>query len=82
MVEVGSPEDVSQVLQIVGASRTPFAVSSGGHTANPGFSSTSGVHISLLRFNQVELSPDGRVVTLGFGQVGRDLVSVRSLMDG
>ena len=82
MVEVGSPEDVSQVLQIVGASRTPFAVFSGGHTSNPGFSSTRGVHISLLRFNQVELSPDGRVVTLGFGQVGRDLVSVRSLMDG
>lgn len=82
MVEVGSPEDVSQVLQIVGASRTPFAVFSGGHTSNPGFSSTRGVHISLRRFNQVELSPDGRVVTLGFGQVGRDLVSVRSLMDG
>ena len=82
MVEVGSPEDVSQVLQIVGASRTPFAVFSGGHTSNPGFSSTRGVHISLRRFNQVELSPDGRVVTLGFGQVGGDLVSVRRLVDG
>lgn len=70
MVEVGSPEDVSQVLQIVGASRTPFAVFSGGHTSNPGFSSTRGVHVSLRRLNQVELSPDSKVVALGFGQVG------------
>lgn len=69
VVEVGSQEDVSLVLQIVGACRTPFAVYSGGHASNPGFSSTKGVHISLGRFNQVELSDDKSIVTLGFGQV-------------
>jgi len=69
VVEVGCPEDVSLVLQAVGASRTPFAVYSGGHATNPGFSSTKGVHISLRRFNQVELSKDGKIATLGFGQV-------------
>jgi FAD/FMN-containing dehydrogenase len=68
-VEVGSPEDVSLVLRRVGASRTPFAVYSGGHASNPGFSSTPGVHISLKRFNQTELSPDGKTVTIGFGLV-------------
>ncbi len=57
------------MLQAVGASRTPFAVYSGGHASNPGFSSTTGVHISLRRLNQVELSKDGKIATLGFGQV-------------
>ncbi|KAK3301730.1 uncharacterized protein B0T15DRAFT_423539 [Chaetomium strumarium] len=73
VVEVGSPEDVSLVLRLVGASRTPFAVYSGGHASNPGFSSTPGVHISLKRFNQTELSPDGKTVTIGFGLAWTDV---------
>ncbi len=73
VVEVGSSEDVSLVLQSVGASRTPFAIRSGGHTSNAGFSSTPGVHISLRRFDQVELSDDRKVATLGFGQVGSEM---------
>ncbi|KAK4151561.1 bifunctional solanapyrone synthase [Chaetomidium leptoderma] len=73
VVEPGSPEDVALVLQIVGASRTPFAVYCGGHASNPGFSSTPGVHISLKRFDQVELSADGKIVTLGFGQGWTDV---------
>jgi FAD/FMN-containing dehydrogenase len=72
-VEVGSVEDVALVLQIVGATRTPFAVYSGGHASNPGFSSTSGVHITLKRFNQIDLSEDGKIVTLGFGQGWTDV---------
>ncbi|KAH6839507.1 hypothetical protein B0I37DRAFT_408919 [Chaetomium sp. MPI-CAGE-AT-0009] len=67
-VEVGSVEDVSLVLQIVAATRTPFAVYSGGHASNQGFSSTAGVHITLKRLNQVHLSEDRKIVTLGFGQ--------------
>ncbi len=77
MVEVGSPQDLSLVLTIVGAARTPFAVMSGGHASIPGFSSTRGVHISLKRFDQVSVSADGKTVTLGFGQV-----SSRSLKFG
>jgi hypothetical protein len=69
VVEAGSAEDVSLALQTIAASRTPFAVYSGGHASNPGFSSTKGVHISLGRLNQVALSPDKSIVTLGFGQV-------------
>ncbi|KAK3484765.1 hypothetical protein B0T13DRAFT_486087 [Neurospora crassa] len=57
----GSAEDVSVALQIIGATKTPFAVQSGGHSSNPGFSSTKGVHISLKRLNQVKLSADTSV---------------------
>ncbi|AEO57295.1 hypothetical protein MYCTH_2126295 [Thermothelomyces thermophilus ATCC 42464] len=73
VAEVGSVEDVSLVLQIVGASRTPFAVYSGGHASNVGFSSTKGVHITLRRFNQTQLSEDKTTVTIGFGQTWVDV---------
>lgn len=46
---------------------------SGGHSSNPGFSSTLGVHITLKRLNQVDLSEDKKVVTLGFGQGWADV---------
>jgi FAD/FMN-containing dehydrogenase len=53
-VEPGSIEDVSEILCILGSTRTPFGVKGGGHSTNPGFSSTSGVEISMTRFNTVE----------------------------
>ncbi|KAL2130285.1 hypothetical protein VTI74DRAFT_6679 [Chaetomium olivicolor] len=62
VVEAGSQEDISLVLRIVGESRTPFAVYSAGHASNPGFSSTTGVHISLTGFTQVKLSEDKKTV--------------------
>jgi FAD/FMN-containing dehydrogenase len=36
----------------------PFAVKGGGHTTNPGFSSTPGVHISMTRFNKIVIRKD------------------------
>jgi FAD/FMN-containing dehydrogenase len=71
VVEVGSAQDVSIVLKAVGLSRMPFAVMSGGHASNPGFSSTPGVHISLSRLNQVVLSTDKKTVEIGFGRVSK-----------
>lgn len=67
----GSAEDVSVALQIIGATKTPFAVQSGGHSSNPGFSSTKGVHISLKRLDQVKLSEDKSVAEIGFGNVSK-----------
>ncbi|KAI0273287.1 hypothetical protein BGY98DRAFT_1099410 [Russula aff. rugulosa BPL654] len=59
-VEPGSAEDISKILRILGSSRTPFAVKSGGHATNPGFSSTSGVEIAMTRFNEIKaLEPTG-----------------------
>lgn len=42
---------------------------SGGHASNPGFSSTSGVQISLVRLKQVVLSADKKTVNIGLGNV-------------
>ncbi|KAJ7144830.1 FAD dependent oxidoreductase [Mycena crocata] len=50
-VEAATPHDVGSILRTVGSYGTPFAVKGGGHATNPGFSSTTGVHISLARFN-------------------------------
>ncbi|KAK3400816.1 hypothetical protein B0T20DRAFT_390681 [Sordaria brevicollis] len=69
----GSAEDVSVALQIIGATKTPFAVQSGGHSSNPGFSSTKGVHISLKRLDQVKLSEDKSVAEIGFGNIWVDV---------
>lgn len=69
VVKVASAKDVSAVLEIVGASRTPFSIYSGGHASNPGFSSTKGVHISLERLSDIALSEDQETVKVGFGAV-------------
>ncbi|KAH9990392.1 hypothetical protein BJV77DRAFT_963381 [Russula vinacea] len=51
-----SAEDVSEILRILGSTRTPFAVKGGGHATNPGFSSTTGVQISMTRFNETNVN--------------------------
>ncbi|KAH9024017.1 FAD-binding domain-containing protein [Lactarius deliciosus] len=64
-VEPGSTQDLGLILQIVGRSRTPFGVKSGGHSGNRGFSSTRGVQISLARFNTFNVNTQARTVELG-----------------
>jgi len=54
-------------LKILKACRTPFAVKGGGHTSNPGFSSTSGVQIALSRFNSTKFNPNHGTVEIGPG---------------
>ncbi|KAF9225356.1 FAD-binding domain-containing protein [Gyrodon lividus] len=71
--EPGSPEDVAIALQILGKARTPFAVKGGGHTTNPGFSSTRGVHISMTRFSDVTYNPSVRTATIGAGMTWDDV---------
>ena len=39
----------------------------GGHTTNPGFSSTSGVQIALSRFNSTKVNPNDATVEIGSG---------------
>ena len=56
-------------MQVIGFDRVPFAVKSGGHASNPGFSSTTGVHIALTRLDQVVLSADKSSVEIGMGMV-------------
>ncbi|KAK2462597.1 hypothetical protein APHAL10511_005330 [Amanita phalloides] len=68
-VEPGSLEDVGKILQILGSTRTPFSVKSGGHSANPGFSSSEGVQIVMKRFDNIEYDPETQTVTFGTGLV-------------
>lgn len=69
VVEVATPQDVSNVNKIVGSTRTPFAIKSGGHASNQGFSSTTGVQISLAKMKQITLSSDKSTVEIGLGNV-------------
>ncbi|KAH9026592.1 FAD-binding domain-containing protein [Lactarius pseudohatsudake] len=66
-VEPGSAADVGVVLRILGSTRTPFAVKGGGHALNPRFSSTTGVHISMTRFSDIELNNATGTVDAGSG---------------
>ena len=45
----------------------PFAVKGGGHSTNPGFSSTSGVEIALSRFNSTKLNANAGTLEVGAG---------------
>ncbi|KAJ7615823.1 FAD-binding domain-containing protein [Roridomyces roridus] len=40
-VEPGTADDVAAIIKTLGSTNTSFAVKGGGHTANPGFSSTT-----------------------------------------
>ncbi|KII86811.1 hypothetical protein PLICRDRAFT_30995 [Plicaturopsis crispa FD-325 SS-3] len=68
-VEPGNADDVAKILQIVGQTRTPFAIKGAGHTSNPGFSSTPGVHISMSRFTEVTYDSQSETVVVGAGNV-------------
>lgn len=41
----------------------------GGHSINPGFSSTKGIHIYLGRFSQVTYNEKSKTVVIGGGLV-------------
>ncbi|KAI0251531.1 FAD dependent oxidoreductase [Lactifluus subvellereus] len=66
-VEPGTPQDVGIILRELALTRTPFAVKGGGHSLNPGFSSTSGVHISLRRMDDIVVHEDSKTVEVGVG---------------
>ncbi|THH04310.1 hypothetical protein EW145_g5616 [Phellinidium pouzarii] len=72
-VEPGTAEDVGVILQILGETQTPFAVKGGGHTTNPGFSSTEGVQISMTRFNEVVYDASSSTVEIGAGLIWDDV---------
>ncbi|KAJ7732366.1 FAD-binding domain-containing protein [Mycena maculata] len=72
-VEPGSAADVSIIIQLLGSTQTPFAVKGGGHTANPGFSSTTGVQISMTRFSGVTYDESSGTAVIGSGLVWDDV---------
>ena len=64
-----SSQDVSKTLKIIKFFQIKFAVRSGGHSPNPGWSSINGpgLLIDLQRFNQVTVNSDRSVASLGPG---------------
>jgi FAD/FMN-containing dehydrogenase len=54
-------------LRILASTHTPFAVKGGGAATNLGFSSTNGVLISMMRFNQINVNSADGTVELGAG---------------
>ncbi|KAA1470098.1 FAD dependent oxidoreductase [Dentipellis sp. KUC8613] len=72
-VEPGTAKDVGSILRILGKSRTPFGVKGGGHSSNPGFSSTTGVEISMTRFSKVVYSESSQTAEIGSGLVWDDV---------
>ncbi len=60
-------------MKIIGQYRIPFGIKSGGHTLNPGFSSTTGVQISMSRFSNVTYHPNNQTVDVGSGLVWDDV---------
>ncbi|KAJ7108942.1 FAD dependent oxidoreductase [Mycena crocata] len=68
-VEPGTADDVSTIIRLLGSTRTPFAVKGGGHTMNPGFSSTTGVHISMSRFSRVKYDAVTGTAEIGSGLI-------------
>jgi len=50
-----------------------YKVKSGGHGTNPGFSSTTGVHISLKKFTEIKYDAQKNVATVGAGLIWDDV---------
>ncbi len=57
-------------MKIIGQYRVPFGVESGGHTLNPGFSSTTGIQIRMTRFRNVIYHSNNQTIDVGPGLIG------------
>ncbi|TFK33518.1 FAD dependent oxidoreductase, partial [Crucibulum laeve] len=73
VVEPVNSKDVATILRFLGSTRTPFAVKGAGHHANPGFSSTTGVHISMRQFNEITYNEAAQTVRVGAGLLWDDI---------
>ncbi|KAF8997820.1 hypothetical protein BDQ17DRAFT_1362650 [Cyathus striatus] len=85
-VQPGTVSDLSQIMAVIARDRTPFAIKGGGHSSNPGFSSTTGIQISLTRLNNIEYIPSTQHLKVGagclFDEVYRALPPDRNIVGG
>ncbi|KAF5337661.1 hypothetical protein D9758_012993 [Tetrapyrgos nigripes] len=73
VVAPGTAKDVGKTLTIVGSSRTPFAVKGGGHATNPDASSTTGIQITMSKFDEVTYNASSQTVVYGAGLIWDDV---------
>ncbi|KAG1747301.1 FAD-binding domain-containing protein [Suillus lakei] len=71
--EPATAEDVGIALRILGQTQTQFGIKSGGHAANAGFSSTSGVQIAMYSFSGVVYDSEAQTATVGTGLLWDDV---------
>ena len=60
-------------MKAIRQTRVPFAVKSGGHSMNPGFSSTKGILISMHPFDTVIFHANNQTVDVGSGLIWDDV---------
>ena len=63
------PQQISDAIKTIGSKRIPFAVSSGRHASNKGFSTTTGIQIDMKGFQQVVLDSSKQFVDIGSGNI-------------
>lgn len=56
-------------MKLIGKYRIRFSIKGGGHSFNPGFSSTKGIHISMKHFQNVIYYENNQTVHIGCGLV-------------
>ena len=60
-------------MKIIRETRVPFAIKGGGHSSNPGFSSTRGVHIAMRRFCKITFHENNQTVDVGAGAIWNEV---------
>ena len=62
-------KDVANVMKVLTARKTKFAIRSGGHTSIPGFAGvgSDGVLVALQNLNKLAVSKDRKTATVGPG---------------
>lgn len=73
--EPANAQDIGIALRLLAQNQTPFAVKSGGHSVNSGFSSTPGVQIALSSFSEVVYDANDQTATIGLGLIWDDVYS-------
>lgn len=63
-------------MQAINQIPVPFAIKGGGHSTNPGFSSTTGILIAMKRFQQVIYHANNQTVDIGAGLTWDDVYKV------
>ncbi|KAF8552573.1 FAD-binding domain-containing protein [Imleria badia] len=72
-VQPGSEEDLQKIIKAVAETRVKFAVKCGGHATNPGFSSTEGIQLHLVRLNKITVDAKNKLVRVGAGCLFEEL---------
>ncbi|KIJ99511.1 hypothetical protein K443DRAFT_102120 [Laccaria amethystina LaAM-08-1] len=77
-VNPSSVDDLSTIIKIIGRDdiRAPFAIKSGGHPFNQGFSSTTGVQISMANFTSVIYNEAAGTVSFGSGRTWDQIYTI------